>query len=234
MKFTGRFAASALLFTTPLFAAIIDVINAPSAYVHPGAAVAVEFDLHSYALANYGESPYPAEIRFSIFGPELASAVTVTGSSAQYVPGFLFQGWLESLDGSYSLPLVDAGAQRLGLPQGMLLVSPGTAVAAGTQMSVSVIDGFVYLDPAVSEAFSGSARIHLINRGEGFTIGLGDVLAVRNSVWTTGLSAGGTLTAGGTTRSIEVMNPEPATWLLMTGAVIFLLTSGFKRKVKIH
>jgi len=234
MKTAARFAAPAFLLAAPLFAAIIDVTNAPTAYVHPGAAVVVEFDLRSYAPASYGESSYPAEIRFSILGPELPSSATVAGSSAQYVPGFLFQGWLESLDGSYSLPLADAGAERLGLPQGTLLVSPGTAVVSGAQMPVSVIDGFVYLDPAVAGALSGAARIRLINRGEGFTIGLGDGLSVRNSVWTTSLSSGGALTAGGTTRSIEVVNPEPATWLLMTGAVIFLLTSGFKCKVKNH
>jgi hypothetical protein len=222
MKAAARFAA--FLLTAPLSAGVIDVTDAPAAYVHPGAALAVQFNLSGYAAAAFGGSGYPSEIRFSILGPEMPAAAPIGGSSSEYVPRFVFQGWLESLDGSYSQPLVDAGAQRLGLPEGTLLVSPGTATVGGTPMSVSVIGGFVFLEPGFAESLAGTARIRLVNRGEGFTIGLGDVLPVRNSIWTTGISAGGSFTEGGITGTVEVMSPEPSQWLLMTSAVIFLVT----------
>jgi hypothetical protein len=231
MKAAVRIAAFALLLTAPLIAAVIDVTSAPAAYVHPGAAVAVQINLTGYAAAAYGGPAYPSEIRFSILGPKIPLSASIDGSSAQYEPGLLFQGWLESLDGSYSLPLVDAGALRMGLPEGMLLAGPGTATVGGTPMSVSVIDGFVFLEPGFAEALGGTARIRLVNRGEGFTIGLGDLLPVRNSVWTTGLSADGSFAVGGVTGRVEIMNPEPSGWLLMASGVIFLVTSLLKRKV---
>jgi len=234
MKSAVRFAASAFLFSAPIFAAVIDVTNLPAAYVHPGAGVAIEFGIRSYSFVNCGESPYPAEIRFSLLGPEQPAWATVNGSSAQYAPGFLFQGWLESLDGSYSAPLVDPDALRMGLPTGMLLVSPGAAVVGGTPMAVSVIDGFVFLEPGFSEALLGSARIRLVNRGEGFTIGLGEELPVRNAVSTTSLGAGGSFTAGGAPGAVQVMNPEPASWLLMASAAILLLLGHLKRYMKTY
>ncbi len=235
MKFAASLAAPALLFTAPLFAAVIDVTNAPAAYVHPGAGIAIEFGIGSYRPAS--ESPYPAEIRFSIVGQEAPLSAAMASGSAQYVPDFLFQAWLESLDGSRSLPFTDPDAQGMGLPNGMLLVSPGVVARGGAPAAVSVIDGFVYLDPGFAQALFGenagsrdrSARIRLVNRGAGFTIGLGDGLAVRNAVLTTTVGPGGSFTVGGGSGTVEVMNPEPASWLLMAGAGIALLAARGRR-----
>lgn len=221
----------------PLAADRIDVSSQTSAWVHPGAEVEIHFGVWTYGWNNPGFSPYPTQLGLQIIGqlPSLPPAL-IPDSTAAYFPGLLFTGWLESLDGTVSVPLYDPNADRLGLPVGTLLVSPGTFSAGGdSPLDVAVLAAFVSMSQLTSESLFGpnigsrtnAARIRLDNIGDGFTLGIGSGYTVRNSVSEPGIAGLGPAQTAGTTGQVEVVNPEPSTWLTLACALVLL---GFLRR----
>jgi hypothetical protein len=185
--------------------------------VAPGEEIDIQFGVWNYGRNNPGSSPYPTQIGLQVLG--------------QAGTGSLFEGWLESSDGTVSVPFDDPNADLLGLPAGSLLVSPGTfAAGGGAPFDVAVVDGFVYLSEAQSQALFGSnigsyndaAQIVLLNMGDGFSLGIGPGYTVRNSVSEPGIGGDGPVQTAGITGQIATTAPEPATWLSVAGALAAL------------
>jgi hypothetical protein len=209
----------AILFAAslPLAAGPIGVGGETYAWVPAGDEIDIQFGVWNYGRNNPGSSPYPTQIGLQVLG--------------QAGTGSLFEGWLESLDGAVSVPFDDPNADLLGLPAGSLLVSPGTFAAGGrASFDVAVIDGYVYLSEAQSQALFGSnignynsaAQIVLLNMGEGFMLGIGPGYTVRNGVSEPGIGGDGPVETAGITGRVSVNTPEPATWLSIAGALAAL------------
>ena len=204
--------------TSPLLVASrIDVTDRTTAWVHPGASIEIQFGVWNYGWNNPGYSPFPTEIGVQVIGLE--------GS------GFWFWGWVESLDGSVSIPFSDPQADSLGLPPGLLLVRPGSYAAGGQEpMDVAVIAGHVELTPEIAALLFGAnlgnynnaARIQLLNIGYGFAMGIGPGYTVRNAVSALELGGDGPVRTSGIPGQVLVSNPEPSTWLTLGGAVMVL------------
>jgi hypothetical protein len=206
------FAAS-----SPLMADRIDVTGETTAWVHPGALIEIQFGVWNYGWNNPGYSPFPTGIGVQVIG--------MGGSGSQ------FQGWLESMDGSVSIPFSDPQAASLGLSPGLLLVRPGIFASGGHQPRVvAVIAGQVHLTLEIAELLFGAnignynnaARIRLENVGQDFTLGIGYGYTTRNAVTSLGLGGDGPVRTSGIPGRILVSNPEPSTWLTLGGATIIL------------
>lgn len=189
----------------PLAAGCIDVTAQTFAYVHPGAQIEIQFGVWNYGWNNPGYSPYPTEIGLELIGQPAA--------------GSLFDGWLESLDGTVSAPF-------------SLSVSPGSfSAGGGSTIDVTVIAGSVFLPEPTSQLLFGAnignynsaARFRLLNLGDGFTLGIGPGYTVRNAVSEPGIGGDGPVHTAGITGKVVVSNPEPSTWLLLVGAIGLLV-----------
>ncbi len=219
--------------SVPLVAGRIDVTGESSAWVHTGANIEIVFGIWNYGLNNPGYSPYPTQVGVQVTGfrPDSPAAM-IAGTTLQYFDGFVFQGWLESMDGTTAVPFRDPNAELLGLPEGSLLVMPGTFTAGGSSpLDVAVISAFATLSEAASEAlfganaasYDGGARIRLRNLGSGFTIGIGPDYTVRSAVREPGIAGLGPAQTSGITGQVVIANPEPATWLTLAGALAALV-----------
>jgi hypothetical protein len=219
-----------LALATPALASVVDVTTEELARVHCGALIDAYFGVWNYGQNNPDVSPYPTTVGVQILGQVSSwfpEAVAVPDTTASYFPGLVFEGWLESLDGTITVPLFDPNASRLGLPVGTVVATPGTYQAGGQSVDVAVLAATAYMSEEMSELLFGSnvgnydnaARIHLRNVGLAFIAGIGPGYTVQQSVLEPGVSgAGGTQTAG-LTGHVLVSNPEPATWLLVVGAL---------------
>ncbi len=226
-----RLATFVLLSALPLAAGSVDVTDQSFARVHPGAGVTIDFGIWNYGLDNPGSSPYPASFDFSVITQDPdATTANAPGSAAAYYPGYLFQGWVESLDGSVSVPLYDPLAEQLGFNPGALLLAPGVFDSGSTpQLSVGVLSAMVNLSPEMAQALFGSsftARMVLQNLGPAIVLGIGPGYTVRNAISEPDVTGAGPDTVAGITGTVTVDNPEPATWTLAAGAAaLFLVTS---------
>jgi hypothetical protein len=218
MKPLAKLLPLLLAASSPVLADRIDVTGESSAWVHPGAAVEIEFGIWNYGLNNPGYSPYPTQVGVQVIGfrPDSPLA-TIPGTTQQYFEGFQFQGWLESLDGTVIVPFSDP-----------LLVTPGTFVTGGgAPLDVAVISAFLTLPESTSEALFGTnvgnynnaARIRLWNAGTGFTIGIGSGYTVQRAVLVPGVAGLGPAQTSGITGQVTIANPEPSTWLTLAGAL---------------
>ena len=217
MRPSAAWLAILLAASLPLAAGPIGVGGETYAWVPSGEEIEIQFGVWNYARDNPGSSPYPTQIGLQVLG--------------QAGTGSLFEGWLESLDGTVSVPFDDPNAGLLGLPAGSLLVSPGTfGAGGGDPFDVAVIDGYVYLSEAQSQALFGSnignynsaAEIVLLNMGQGFMLGIGPGYTVRNAVSEPGIGGDGPVETAGITGLVSVTAPEPATWLSVAGALAAL------------
>ncbi len=218
-----------LAMSMPVLAGRIDVTGDSSAWVHSGATIEIQFGIWNYGLNNPGYSPYPTQIGVQVTGFRPGSpAATIPGTTLQYFEGFLFQGWLESLDGGIVAPFYDPNAALLGLPEGSLLVTPGTFTSGGSSpIDVAVLAAFLTLPESTSEALFGAnagnynnaARIRLRNAGAGFTIGIGPGYTVQGAVREPGIAGLGPAQTSGITGQVVIANPEPSTWLTLAGAL---------------
>ncbi|HTQ57745.1 MAG TPA: PEP-CTERM sorting domain-containing protein [Bryobacteraceae bacterium] len=117
---------------------------------------------------------YPNEIEMVIGSLPLGGPVTpIPGTSQGYLAGWLFSATLESADGSFSLPLTDADATRLGLGTGTLVLTPGARSGGSYAGPIDVLSAAVTLTPAqAAELFaSGDPVIELRNIGDTLTLG---------------------------------------------------------------
>jgi MYXO-CTERM domain-containing protein len=230
-----RLAAITLISVLPLAATVIDVTNETFAPVHTGALVTIEFGVWNYALHSPSD-PYPTTLGLQIVGlaPDVAPA-TLAGSSTQVYPGYAFHGYLQSLDGSTSVPLDDPLAELAGLGEGMVVVAPGEYRAGGDSQVVGVLHASVYLSPEIAQALFGpsfTAVFVLQNRGPGFVVGIGPGYVVRNAIGEPGVAGPGAGRVSGITGTVTVSNPEPGTWVMMAGAAALLLA--WRRRARLH
>jgi hypothetical protein len=214
----------------PANAGRIDIGDLASAKVAEGKDVFIHFGVWNYAAANPGASQYPTSLGLLVLGPAPSSGSTllVPDGTAAYVPGYLFEGYLESLDGSISVPLVDPLAVHVGLPPGFLLLAPAAFAAGGAgPVPVAAIGASVSFSEALSEALFGvavgsydnAAIIRLRNRGADFEIGLGSTYPVRTSVSIPGVTGSGPAATSGVNGRVLLENPEPSTWVLLAAGL---------------
>ena len=182
-----------------------------------GSEMIVNFSIASYVLNNPGSSTYPTSLDFLIAGPNPVSAASgsIPGSSATWFTGYQLRGWLESPDGSASLALSDANANRLGMAPGSLVFTPGTF----NGINIATASASRVLSLAESESIfedGGNARIRLDNTGSDVTLGLGAGYTLRSAISEPNVRGPGPVTTAGVTQSVVVTQaPEPGTWVLI-------------------
>jgi hypothetical protein len=209
--------ASALIPLTALSADITDKNLAP---VPQRAEMLATVGVSAYGRENPSYPPYPTQLRVSIIGLGMSDRkiMPIPGTTMEYYPGFLFEGRLESLDGSISVRFRDNFAARLKLPDGSLIVKRvTTTLDTGEQIDTAAIDAVVNLPLALSEALFGpnvrryndGATLRLRNLGTEFVIGFGNGHAIQNAVVVHSLEGSGPVETGGTTGQVSITSPEP-------------------------
>ena len=221
----------------PLHAGIVDVTADSQVTVQDNDSLIIGLGVWTYASQASGAglaSPYPTEISFTLGGlPEGLPTSAIPGTSATYTPGMLFSATLESLDGSYSMPLFDSNAALLGLPDGDLVLGSGFRSGGSYSGPISVLSATVTLNSTESaELFSAAALepwseafvIRLVNVGEDITFGYSGS-PITSALSASLSSADGTLSAGAMPLQVELQDcPEPGTmWLLLIGLTASLV-----------
>ncbi len=241
MKALAYLSLILLAASVPAAAGRIDITDESTAWVHHNAYLEVRFGVWNYGVHN--SDPYPTQVGLQVLG-QIQSWFTeaaIPATSDNYYQGMLFQGWLESLDGSVSVPLYDANAERLGLPLGFLLLTPGSFQAGGNDpQQVAVMTATANMTSQISAALFGAnvgtyndaAVFRLKNVGAGFTVGVGGDYTVRNSVSAPGVSGGeGTVMVAGIPGQVTIDNPEPATWAMLAGALAVFGGFAVRRRI---
>ena len=230
-----------LLCIEPSHAAAVDLTAVPFATLGPGQTMTFEFGVWNYGLNNPGYSPYPTSIGFQALGlyPEGAATAQLPGTSQVYLTGYVFEGFLESLDGSVSVPLVDSLAARLGFEPGFLIAVPSTICnnAGCPQETMSVL-GTASFSLETSTALFGpnlnnyqdAAVIVLRNLGQPFVLGLGDPYTVGQSFIISGVSGAGPVQTAGIRGTVTISNPEPSTFLLCGGALAAVVLLRYRNR----
>ncbi len=230
-----RAAILALIAALPLTAGTIDASDLTYTPLHHGAKVIVDFAVWNYGISNRGYLPYPTGIQLNLVTAEPGAAPTAAPeSSGEYYEDYVFSAYLESLDGSISVPLADPIAALLGLGTGRLLLTPGTfASGSSDPIGIGVLYGSVNLSQDAAAALFGpdlAARFVLRNLGPDLVLGIGPGYTIRNSVSEPGLIGAGPASVGGLTSRVTVANPEPGTWLLAACAVTLLAVSSLRSR----
>jgi hypothetical protein len=247
-KALSAFPLLTLLCITPSLAAVLDVTGVPFATLEPGQTMAFEFGVWNYGLNNPEYSPYPTSIGFQALGlhPEGATTAPLPGTTQVYLTGYLFEGFLESLDGSVSVPLMDSLAARLGYGPGYLLAAPSTVCnSAGCPLETMSVLGTASFSLETSAALFGpnlnnyqnAAMIVLRNLGQPFVLGLGEPYTAGQSFIISGVSGAGPVQTAGIRGSVTtISNPEPSTFLLCGGALaaVALARISHKKAGKSH
>lgn len=222
-----RFTLLALLVPPAVNAGTIDVTNDVFALLHTGDSIVIEAGVGNYGLHNPGVSPYPTGLGFSLIATKaVAPRLAMFASSSDYYPGYLFQGYLRSLDGSVTAPLNDPVAEMLGLSSGQLVLAPGEySGAAHSGRQVGVIYGSANLTLETAQALFGSsflAEIVIRNLGPDVLLGLGDGYTIRNSAAVPDVSGFGQSRVGGIPLRATIETPELGTWILAATAAAAL------------
>lgn len=213
----------------------IDVTRSKLAWIETGGIITVEFGIGNYGRNNPGVSPYPTTVGLLAIGqiPKGLTAENVPGSSQPYLPGMYLQAYLESVDGSISIPFSDPNATGLGLAPGYLIALTGQFSAGGTAVPVATFQGSVSMSLDTAEAlfgsnagsYSGAAQIRLVNLGAPFVLGIGDPYTVGQSISEPGIRGLGRVQTAGMPGIVTIHNnPEPSTAaLLVLPAALFWL-----------
>ena len=158
-----------LAFLTPAIGCTVDVTNSSQVTLGSGD------DLIFYLAVNYGQkSAYPAELEMVLGGLPVGGVTDpIPGTSGVYVPGMLFNGTLESQNGSAAMALTDPNASRLGLPSGDMLLTPGARSGGAYTGAVDLLSAGATIDAAQGASFfnSGEVEIDLHNSGSAITVG---------------------------------------------------------------
>ncbi len=185
------------------------IARADTLQLAPGAAISVSFSI----------SAFPSTVGFDLAGmtPSSATLAAIPGSSMEYYSGILLEGWLESQDGSVSVPLFDADAYRLGLPVGDIIAA--AQYGGGTLSEAEAVISRNLADSLFGD--SGRAQIVIRNMGGAFTIGL-DGYSLANAI-VEPLSDGKMQTAGHSqTMQLSTPIPEPAVWSAIAGGCMLM------------
>ena len=192
----------------------------------------------SSGSSSFTKATYPGEVEILLGSMPLGGPVaSIPGTSAVYMPGILFTGTIESQDGSFSMPLVDPNATRLGLPAGDLLLTPGSRSGGSYSGSIDLLSADVTLSSQQAAAVfaSGEAEIDIRNMGSPVTFGYSGSPIV--SDFTASLIGdGGSQSVGARVLNAECTppskTPEPGTiGLLIIGLTI--LTTRLARRQQV-
>ena len=222
-----RFTLLVLLVEPAMSAATIDVTNDVFALLHTDDSIVIEAGVWNYGLHNPGVSPYPTGLGFSLIATRtVVPRAALFASSADYYPGYVFQGYLRSLDGSVTALFNDPVADMLGLSPGQLVLAPGLySGAARPEQQVGVIYGSANLTLETAEALFGSsflAEIVIRNLGPDVLVGLGDGYTIRSSVAVPDVNGFGDSRVGGIPLRATIETPELGTWILAATAAAAL------------
>jgi hypothetical protein len=178
-----------------------------------------------YSACGHG-STYPGEIEMILGAMPLGGPVaSIPGTSGVYMPGILFSGTLESQNGSVSIPLTDSDATRLGLPDGDMLLTPGSRSGGSYSGPIDLLSAEVTLSSQEAAALfaSGEAVIDLRNTGAAITFGYPGSPIVSDFSASL-ISPDGSQSVGARVMNVECVHtntPEPGTiGLLIIGLTI--------------
>jgi hypothetical protein len=205
-------------------AGVIDITADTFHTLATGKTLYVQFGVWNYGTNNAGSSPYPTTIGLSVIGvlPSAAGQL-VPSSSETYFPGFAFAAYLESLDGSVSVPFSSLTSTALGLSAGQLPLTFGTVSVGGDLEQVAMITGTASftLDTAYElfasnlNNYSSAARIRIVNEGAPLTLGLGGAYTIGQSISEPGIRGEGMVQTAGIPGQVTIYNPEPSTAMLL-------------------
>jgi hypothetical protein len=206
-------------------AAIVPVMANPLDVTHNSQVTLNHNDSLIFSISLAGSS-YPGEIEFVLGGMPLGGPVaSIPGTSGVYMPGILFSGTIESLDGSISIPFADANATRLGLPGGDLVMVPGSRSGGSYSGPIDLISAVVTLSSQeAAELFaSGGAVIDVHNLGGSITFGYPGA-PITNDFSASLISPSGDVSMGARVIGAQcVHTPEPATiGLLLLGLALMI------------
>lgn len=215
-----------------LTAGVIDVTDQQLVTLSHGSELAIHFGVWNYGRNNPTFSPYPSSLGLNIVGlrPALSALTTMPGTTVRYADALLFTGALESLDGSFSVPLTNSYAALGGVSSRKITVqegsisfgedSPLAALILTAEASFSLETSHRLFGPNIGN-YDDGAVLRLRNLGADFTIGMGSSYTVRNSIMVPSVrGAGNTETAGIIGRVSATDVPEPSTWLLLAGGLM--------------
>jgi hypothetical protein len=216
-------AALLLASIAPATATTLDVTN--NSQVTLGTNASLLFYISSSALSSA-----PGEIEILLGGMPLGGPVaSIPGTSGVYLPGILFSGTLESLNGSISIPFIDSDARRLDLPPGDMLLTPGSRSGGSYSGPIDLLSAEATINSTEAALLaSGEVVIDLTNAGAPITFGYSGssiATAFSASVFT------GSESMGAQVDRVECSNaPEPGTiGLLIIGLTLICTRVGLAR-----
>jgi len=167
--------------------------------------------------------------------PSAAPVSPIPGTSGVYVSGILFSGTIESANGSFSIPLTDPDAARLGLPANDLLLTTAGHSGESYSGTIDLLSGGAALSsPEAAALFSsGEAVLDLREISGSYTFGYpGSTLA--NDFSATLSNSCGTESWGARVLQVNAMTPtpEPATWNLILIGVTMIGLSVISERVR--
>ncbi len=184
-------------------------------------------DLIFYLSTDGAKSSHSAQyaggIQILLGGMPIGGPVaSIPGTSSVYMPGILFNGTLESQDGSTSVSLSDSNATRLGLALGDMLLTTGSRSGGSYSGAIDLLSAAANLGTQTCAALLGSSEVlvDLHNSGAPITFGYpGSTIASDFSAsW---ISADGSQSSGARVFSVQCVHaPEPGT----TGLLVLGLT----------
>src|ERR1700683_4348880 len=150
----------------PARASLLDVTNVSQVTI--GTNDSLLFYITEDLTSAGHETIYPGEIEMTLAGMPLGGPVApIPGTSGVYMPGILFTGTLESQDGSVSTPLTDSNAARLGLPNGDMLLTPGSRSGGSYSGPIDLVSAEATISSQEAAALfaSGEVVIDIHNTG---------------------------------------------------------------------
>jgi hypothetical protein len=219
----ARFLLIALLFTAIATAGTINVTNSSQVTLQTNDSLL--FYISASELAGHG-AMYPGEIEIVLGTLPIGGLVgSIPGTSAVYMPGFLFDGTLESQSGSVSIPLTDSNAARLGLPAGDMLLTPGSRSGASYSGPIDLLSAAVTISSQEDAALfaSGEVVIDLHNTGAAITFGYPGA-SLTSDFSASLVSPDGLESVGAQVMEAELVHtPEPGTvGLLLVGLLLMV------------
>ncbi|MGA2741735.1 MAG: hypothetical protein ABSG65_30395 [Bryobacteraceae bacterium] len=230
---TVPFSLFAILFTgtLPATASIIDVTNDSQVTVDTGESL-IFYISSGYSSGGHGSS-YPGEIQMLLGGMPLGGPVaSIPGTSGVYLTGFLFIGELESQDGSISIPLTDSDATRLNLPNGDMLLTPGSRSGGSYSGAIDLVSADATVGAQQDAALfgSGEVQIDIKNIGADYTFGYPGS-AIASDFSASLFNQDCSQSVGAQVLKVDLVNaPEPGTvGLLILGLTIIATRLGRMR-----
>jgi hypothetical protein len=176
---------------------------------------------------------YPGEIQVLLGGMPLGGPVaSIPGTSGVYMSGFVFDGTLESQNGAVSVPLTDPNATRLGLPNGDMLMTPGSRSGASYSGAIDLVSAEVIVGSQQDATLfaTNEVMIDFLNTGASFTFGYAGT-SIGSDLSASLFNQEGSQSVGAQVTKVELATvPEPGTvGLLLIGLIIMCTRLGQMR-----